>query len=181
MDVEIKKTEKIAYGGLEAYTDAYALYENEIMFMSMFGNKTTVKGLWASLMSGKWIDLFTKIERTIFAKEENKWRVYMKSLASGIAHAILIPQQVHLKRVKEEFVIIGFTEERIRESFFLYLNKVSKIPLKKEWSDWLFLKAGRDYRLTELASLNVMAYLYEGDDEWLEDVVKKGIKKAVIS
>ena len=24
MDAEIKKTEKIAYGGLEAYTDAYA-------------------------------------------------------------------------------------------------------------------------------------------------------------
>ena len=175
------KVEKIAYGGLEAYTDAYALYENEVMFMSMFGNKTAVKGLWASLMSGKWIELFTKIERQIFAREENKWRIYMKNLASGITHAILIPQQAHLKRVKDEFVVIGFSEEKIRENFYLYLNKVSKTPLKKEWTDWLFLKAGRDYRLQELKTLNIMAYLYEGDDEWLGDVVKKGIKEKTIS
>ena len=174
------KVEKIAYGGLEAYTDAYALYENEVMFMSMFGNKTAVKGLWASLMSGKWIELFTKIERQIFAREENKWRIYAKSLTSGIAHAILIPQQVHLKRVKDEFVVIGFSEEKIMESFYLYLNKVSKIPLKKEWTDWIFLKAGRDYRLQELKTLNIMAYFYEGEDEWLEDVVKTGIKKKQI-
>ncbi|MEK6921892.1 MAG: hypothetical protein AABX82_08435 [Nanoarchaeota archaeon] len=176
MGTNTTRVEKIAYGGLEVYTDAYALYENEVMFMSMFGNKTAVKGLWSSLMLGKWIDLFTKVERNIFAKEENKWRIYMKSLASGIAHAILIPQQIHLKRVKDEFVIIGFSEEKIRESFFLYLNKVSKIPLKKEWADWLFLKAGREDMLKELTTLNITAFYYQGNDDWLSEIVTSGIK-----
>ena len=176
----VRKIEKIAYFGLEAYTDAYALYENEIMFMSMFGNKTAVRGLWASVVSGKWIDLSSKIECQIYARGENKWRVHVKNLASGIAQAMLIPQQLRLKHVKDDFVVIGNTEERIRKSFFLYLNKVSKIPLKEEWTEWLFVKTGRECMLTELRTLNIIGFYYQGSDELLSEIVTSGIKKKVI-
>jgi len=144
MDVQqiTKKVEKVAYGGLEAYTDAYALYESEIMFLSLFGNKTAVRGIWSSLVSGRWIDLLRETGEQIFAQGDNQWRICFKNLPSGIAQAMLIPQQLNLKRVKDEFVVIGHSEERLKESFFLYLNKVSKIPLKKEWTDWLFRETG---------------------------------------
>jgi len=183
MDIQqtTKKVEKIAYGGLEAYTDAYALLDNRIMFMSMFGNKTAVKGVWSSLIAGKLIDLFTERERGICVEVRNKWRIYSKSLPSGIAQAILIPQQIHLKRVEDDFVIIGTSKQRVKESYFLYLNKASKTPLKKEWKDWLFRKSIEDCTLTELDTLNITAFYYEGSDDWLSEIVTSGIKEKIIS
>ena len=175
-----KKIEKVAYGGLEAYTDAYALYESEIMFLSLFGNKTAVRGIWSSLVSGRWIDLLRESGDQIFARGDNQWRICFKNLPSGIAQAMLIPRQLNLKRVKDEFVVIGHSGKRLRESFFLYLNKVSRIPLKKEWTDWLFRQAGREDMLTELTTLNLTALYYQGSDDWLANVVTRGIKEKVI-
>ena len=43
--MQIKQTERIGFGGLIVYTDAYALNESEIMFLSIFGNKTAVRGI----------------------------------------------------------------------------------------------------------------------------------------
>ncbi|MCK5612329.1 hypothetical protein KAR91_61220 [Candidatus Pacearchaeota archaeon] len=174
-----KKVEKISYSGLEVYTDAYALKDCDIMFLSIFGNKTAVKGIWSALLIGRWIDLFTDYEREIHVNQDNKWRIYTKVLPSKIAQAILIPKQLCIKRMQEDFAFIA--KENPEESFFLFLNKASKIPLKKEWACWLFEKALQKEMLIELTSLNIKAFYYEGNDEWLCQAVTTGIQEGTLT
>ena len=171
------KVHKISYGGLEVFADAYALDGDQVMFMSMFGNKTAVKGVWSSFLSNRWVDLFADVERVVSLDRDNKWRVYAKVLPSGIAHAMLIPQQLCFKRLRQDFLMIGYSEQDIRQRFFLYLNKASKIPLKKEWSDWVFTKAKTDAVLVKLTSFNIVAFYYHGDDDWLCELITSGIKQ----
>ena len=123
--MQIKQTEKMGFGGLMVYTDAYALNESEIMFLSIFGNKTAVRGIWASLMAGKWIDHAGK--GRLHVRQDNKWRVHAKVLPSKIAHAILVPQQLHLKQINDDFLFINQEGDMAR--FFLYLNRASKTSI----------------------------------------------------
>jgi len=174
--MQIKQTERIGFGGLIVYTDAYALNESEIMFLSIFGNKTAVRGIWSSLMAGKWIEHAGK--GNLHVRQENKWRVHAKVLPSKIAQAILIPQQLHLKQINGDFLFIS--QEGDRDRFFLYLNRASKVPLKKEWTSWIFRKALESEMLTQLTCLNLDAYYYQGNDDWLAEIVSEGIRQKIL-
>lgn len=172
----VKQTEKMGFGGLMVYSDAYALKESEIMFLSIFGNKTAVRGIWSALMAGKWIEHAGK--GSLHVRQENKWRVHAKILPSKLAQAILIPQQLHLKHINGDFLFIR--KEGDTERFFLYLNRASKVPLKKEWTGWLFRKALEDQMLTQLICLNLEAYYYQGYDDWLAEIVSDGIRQKIL-
>jgi hypothetical protein len=149
-----KQPQEMSFGGLTVFADAYVLNGSELMFLSIFGNKTSVRGIWSSLMAGKWIE--HAHTGAVHVNPDHKWRVHAKVLPSKIAHAILIPQQLNLKQINNEFLFIA--GEGGMDRFFLYLNRASKVPLKREWSKWLFNKAKAEEMLTELTCLNLEAY-----------------------
>lgn len=171
-----RQVEKISYDGLVVFTDGYAINDNEIMFLSIFGNKTAVRGLWSALMAGHWVQHARK--GAMHANQANKWRVHTKILPSKIAQAILIPQQLQLIHGESDFLFIS--QDNDEEQFFLYLDKKSKIPLRSSWAKWLFQNALADSMLEAMVSFNLEAYYYRGNDDWLSQLVTRGIKQKVL-
>lgn len=159
---------RVCFDGLEAYADAFAVREDRIAFLSLFGSRVSVRALWSALLNGSGVFLDDK---PFCLEGMDSWQVFQRILPSGALHAVLCSGLVDLARIQNEFVVLGGTQEQVAERFYLYLDRVSEIPVSPEWSGWIFAEAIRTGQAVWLRTLHLSAVMYRHDEPWLESLI----------
>ncbi len=176
IEIEIKKETDfslVRFEGLSAYTDIYVAREDTLMLLSLFGSRVSVRAIWSALFSGSPVSVENESLR-IDGKES--WQVFQKITPSGFLHAVCFPKLIDLTRIQSQFVVLGETREDIETRFYLYLDRVSETPIRREWSAWIFKKALCDEKAKWLKSLNLFAVQYRHEELWLENQVTEFLK-----
>ena len=159
---------RISFEGLEAYADAYAVEGGSFKFLSLFGSGVSVRAVWSALLSGASVSLDGEPRGM---EKEDSWQVFQRILPSGVLHAVLYPKLADLARIQNEFIVLGRTRDEITKRFFLYLDRVSEVPVSHEWSEWILREALETGKAAWLKTLHLLAVSYRHDEAWLENLV----------
>ncbi len=164
----------LQFEGLSAFTDAYAIEGERLMFVSLFGSRVSVRAIWSALLSGSVVSLG---ECSVALDTRHKWHVLQRLTPSGILHAACFPESLEIGKAKDEFLVLGTSETDIESRFHLYLDRVSETPITKDWGRSIFKRALEDKKAEWLQGLNLFAVTYRHDESWLEDLVVGLVQK----
>ena len=180
-----KELLKIGYDGanstlLELLTD-----NSTLIYARFIGYKSTNKAIWSALHNHT---LSISDGSTAYKGNDTKYFSYSKQLPSGLSEMIIISSLAIPKYIPETdrtFYVISRTEKPDYNLFFELLNKVSKVPLRKEWSEYLFnaiytdtLEDSRSYTGIEKLedSVNAHGWKVAYSEEHLLEKIKDGLK-----
>lgn len=164
----------VQFEGLNAFTDAYAVEGETLMFLSLFGSRVSVRAIWSALLAGNCVSL---ANAPLKLDTKGKWHVLQKLTPSGVLHAACFPECLEIGKTKDEFLVLGVSQDDIERRFFLYLDRISVTPISREWGSWILKKALVDGLAEWLKSLNLFALRYRHKEVWLEDLITGHLKK----
>ena len=172
--------------GIRAYcSDLIVDPEGDTAYlMSICGYQATVKGIIANLLENYRITI--KIESLEYDLDRSTfgYKVQMKSLPSGMVHAIVYPKMALAQNDEEEnrfFIFSDRTDEKL-ELFFRHLDDKLEIPLHPSWKNWLWNTfRNQDEWFTELKTLagNYQGYSFWFEPEDLQDLISQAFKNNV--
>lgn len=163
-----KSFSRLRFEGLEAFADTYVLEEDRLKMLSLFGSRVSVRAIWSALLSGEGISLD---EAAVRINPDESWRVAQRILPSGVLQAVCFPNLVDLTQLRNRFLVLGETKGDAENRFFLYLDRVSETPIKRDWNGWILDQALLDRRAVWLKTLGLDALSYEHDESWLERLI----------
>lgn len=170
--------------GIRAYCSDMIIEPEElttVCFMSIAGYQVAVKGIIANLLENYGISLDIEGKEFHLERSSLAYKVLVRKLPSGLAHAILFPK-VALPRNDEDdqniFHLFTDQEEERLGMFFRHLDKKTDIPLHPSWSGWLW-KAFEDREW--LIELMTLAGTYKGysirfNPKELHDMISDAMK-----
>lgn len=164
----------LQFEGLNAFTDSYAVEGETLMFLSLFGSRVSVRAIWSALLAGNSVGLGNDLMKLDMNR---KWHILQKITPSGVLHAACFPECLELVKAKDEFLIIGQTEEEIERRFLLYLDRICETPISYEWGSWIFNKAFTDGLAEWLKSLNLFVLRYRHKEVWLQELITGHLRK----
>ncbi len=180
----------ITHTGFTGYSDVivYDQYGHNIVFMSLFGNKSNLKAIHAALIS--------KIPVQI--KEADKSNRQYMSLSkdydfnstikhidpvSALDHVIYYPTSASYQYINPDMknIIFLFRKDRskdeIQKAFYLYLDKALPIPIHRAWTINITQAMMQEGLITELPTIGISAWHVELWQDKIIQIISKQIKK----
>lgn len=179
---------KIGYDGANSTLLELLADNSTLIYARFIGYKSTNKAIWSALHNHT---LSISDDSTVYKGNETKYFSYSKQLPGGLSEILIISSLAIPKYISETettFYVISKTEKPDYNLFFELLNKVSKVPLRKEWSEYLFseiLKETQEkdkegyvyYGITELENpVNAHGWKVEYSEGQLLEKIKDGLK-----
>jgi len=182
----------IKFKGFEAQVTGYVHSEGwnqGLVYLEMSGAEAHVKAIWANLVSAEtkrsgYADEVKRDGSSVRMEKHTKYTALRTVLDNGqICMALVHPQATVLAEGASFYLIAEADHEGPPANFFPRLARILPIPIKAEWSEWLWeegLKAGEyDYqRLIKkcTSSGHVVGYLVACGDVslWLQ-LVQRGL------
>lgn len=203
---------KIGYDGANSTLLELIKDNSTLIYARLIGYKSTNKAIWSalhnhSLSISDLPDSRQAGGSNVYKGYEKKYFSYSKQLPSGLSEMIICSElalPTRIPETAETFYIISRihpvrneqlpVSNRARKPdynlFFELLNKISKVPLRKEWSEYLFneiLKETQDADnyvycgITELKnSVGVHGWKVEYSEEQLLKHIQSGLKNKVL-
>jgi hypothetical protein len=170
----------IRYTGLSAYVEAYAKGSYAYPVLSLFGAKTSVQAIAAALVSRK-SDVFLSNGE---GREEifltvGEYRIHTKTLPCGVCHTVVIHTSALIRYCAlPYFFLFGRSgDERLRHSYFSFLDRLVPIPLLQGWADWLWRRGIEKGEIEALEGYRLSAYECRVDPDVLRDDLSRAIRK----
>jgi len=172
--------------GIQAYCSDLIVdpTDSEIIhFLSVCGYQVTVKGIIANLLErycGACIEI-DGAEHDL-ACSDMGYKVLIKKLPSGLAHALLIPKPAipgHKDdKNKNQFSIITRDKREIPILFFRHLDEKTEIPIDPSWVRWLWKTFQREKWLFKLKTLvgDFKGYLFDYHQARLHELISEAIR-----
>ncbi len=148
---EITQTDSKCSGQVGVYADSFIItIDGNVIHMSTFGTTSAMKSITAQIVNNRNGILIngddgyikTVTEYPIHLKRGyDQVRTITKNIRPGIVNRIFYsenlfrPWKVDGERI---FLAFGETEEQARSRTFSVADKISEIPLKETWKDWLW-------------------------------------------
>jgi hypothetical protein len=119
------------FGGNSVYTDRYIIKDDEILYLSLFGNADLVKGAVSTLISND--EIFINDKR--FKRCGRNYTYLQKRLEKGIIHCVAyVKDFFDFHQISSIAVVYDYDKSKI---FDLVDSKVN-VPLLPEWADMIF-------------------------------------------
>ena len=163
----------IEAGGFHAFTDAYALDAQWVIFLSIAGHKDAVKAIRATLLTNHWINVGI---HEICLLPRTKYGTSVKALPSGIVHtAIFIENDVGQSETHYALTARpGLTEADL---YFTGLIKHSSVPVHSGWKTWLHKRAVQKNELEALTAHGIHGIKISLNDTTLAEDISTALKK----
>ncbi len=162
----------VSWEGLEAHCLGYVLDNRsygQLVYLSLVGFRTAVRGIWAALMSNRWLEVDG---RSIHRGPVKYQRITIRLPEQGLDHLVLIHPQATLKFMEpgKPFYVFSETEEPALARFLAMLDKATRTPLLPDWARVLYQHGLKRDLIEALdASRGTHAWKVEASDEaWLE-------------
>lgn len=135
-----KELLKIGYDGANSTLLELLRDYNALIYARFIGYKSTNKAIWSALHNHT-LEISEPDDSTVYKGNDIKYFSYSKQLPGGLSEMIIISSLAIPKYIPETdrtFFVISRTKKPDYNLFFELLNKVSKVPLRKCWSKYLF-------------------------------------------
>ena len=174
----------VSAAGFSATADAFArdAESGDLWFLSMVGSQTALKAIWASLLkqppevahlikgadgaelSGGYLRCSIPF-RTI-----GTWTTKIARLpVTGGWHAIVHTRLAEYRFERDEFLLIGRSEDEAPALHHRFLDRRSALPLHSTWAPWLWRRGLRNGEIRPLQSTGITGYVCSPDAERLRD------------
>jgi len=162
----------IRYTGLTAYVETYAKAAHAYPVFSLFGAKTSVQAIAAALLSRKdKIFLIHEARRQDVYLSHGDHRVFSRTLPCGMQHVLVIDTMALYKHCRLPSFLIACRsneDEKVRFSYFSFLDRLVPIPLLRNWSGWLWRRGIDKGEIQPLESHGLTAHECRVDLEGLK-------------
>lgn len=153
--------------GFHAYVDAYALDGQWVIFLSMAGDKDSVKAIRARLLTNHWINVGV---HEVCLLPRNKYGTNSKVLPSGAVHtAIFIENDPD--DLRTYYALTARPKSMDSDLYFTALVTHSAVPVHYGWKAWLYKRAIHKQQVETLTAQGIRGIKLALDDDGLaEDV-----------
>lgn len=159
--------------GFQAFTDAFALDESWVVFLSMAGHKDALKAIRAKLFTNRWLNVGT---RDISLLPRGRYVTTSRTLPCGAYH-----MAIHLKeeQTKSEAHYVLSSDPKVLEPdlYFRALVKHSAVPVHPRWTAWLYKRALKKKEIDSLIAHRIHGVKVHLNDENLAEDIVKALKK----
>ena len=172
----------IRTAGFGAAVDAYAADASDLWFVSLLGNRDSIRALWARLIKGEAAyladDQFSGgFPLWLAGAVRGHCRLHLSRLpVSGAHHALLVPDTALYATEQQEFLLLCRTEEEAPLLHYRFLNRRVDLPLLATWSDWLWERALRSGEARVIDALGVHAYRCTPDAAELQNALGRALR-----
>lgn len=184
-------------GRVQAYVDSFILTETaaSVKYLSMFGTTGSIKSLTAQIIANRdSIHLMDDTNRFILQEGYkplelkrglDSMRTNTRNVKPGVTHKILFSPDYFVPWKKNgvlEFITFGSTDEEARKRTFHIVDKLTQVPLKDAWIDWLWETLTLDSTLPmpivggdvpEFANCRMIPI---PNDDWLEARIQENLE-----
>ena len=159
--------------GFHAFSDAFALDGQWVIFLSIAGHKDAVKAIRAGLLTNRWINVG---DYEVFVMPRIKYGTIVRTLPCGITHAaVFIKNELASSYV--HYVLAADTSTPESGLYFAALTKHSAVPVHATWKTWLHKRAVQKKELEALTAHGIRGLKISLDDESLVEDISAAIKK----
>lgn len=122
--------------------------------LSLAGSREAVKAVWARLMKGEaaYLDIGPQVKTARMNTVEGA-KLLTERLPSGAFHGLLLSNAL----LRGELVLCE-KEEDLPASFYTVLTRMLRLPLHRDWRDWLWEHALSHGMVEQMASRRLHAY-----------------------
>ncbi|MFZ5572882.1 MAG: hypothetical protein ACOZF0_20985 [Thermodesulfobacteriota bacterium] len=183
-------------GRVQAHVDSFILTETAapVKYLSLFGTTGAVKSLAAQIIANRdSIHLMDETGRFILQegckplelkRGGDSMRTYTRNVKPGVTHKILYSPDCFVPWKKTgacEFITFGPTDEEARKRAFHIVDRLTNVPLKDAWIDWLWETLTLDSMLPmpvvggdvpEFANCRMIPI---PNDDWLEARIREDL------
>ncbi len=159
--------------GFNAFSDAFALDGQWVIFLSMAGHKDAVKAIRARLLTDHWINVGGD---EICLLPRTKYGTIVRTLPCGITHtAIFIKNDLAQSHVNYPLAANPGPSES--DLYFAALIRHSAVPVHSEWKAWLHKRAVKKKEVETLTVHGIHGLKVSLDDGGLAEDISAALKK----
>jgi hypothetical protein len=163
----------IEVDGFHAFSDAFALDGQWVIFLSIAGHKDAVKAIRAGLLTNHWINVG---DYEVFVLPRTKYGTIVRSLPCGITHtAVFIKNDLASSYV--HYVLATDTSTSESDLYFSALTKHSAVPVHSAWKTWLHKRAVQRKEVETLTVHGIHGIKVSLDDKSLAEDISTALKK----
>ncbi len=163
----------IEVDGFHAFSDAFALDGQWVIFLSIAGHKDAVKAIRAGLLTNHWINVG---DYEVFVLPRTKYGTIVRSLPCGITHAAVFIKN-DLASSYVHYVLATDTSISESDLYFAALIKHSAVPVHSDWKAWLHKRAVQKREVEALTTHGVHGLKISLDDKSLAEDISAALKK----
>lgn len=171
--METPKLIPIEAEGFHAFTDAFALDDSWVVFLSMAGYKDALKAIRAKLFTNRWLNVGT---RDISLFPRGRYIRVSRTLPSGTPH-----MAIYLKEDQNNsgaYCTLTLDCEVLEpDLYFRALVKHSAVPVHPRWTAWLYKRALKKKEIETLTAHRIHGVKVHLNDENLAEDIVKALKK----
>ncbi len=173
----------VSFGGLRAYGLGYAVDANAdaLIYLSLVGYRTAVRGVWAALMDHRAIEMANQVLRRAEGAYLSRT---VQLLESGLDHMVLLHHQGALPQLEpgQPFYVLNGTHEAPIERFMALLDRATAVPLLSGWGANLWRQGLKNKLIEPLADTRgVEAWRVSADAELWLALIEQGIQRGMLS
>lgn len=168
--------------GFSAAVDAYARDDRHLWFISLLGNRQSVRAVWARLVKGEPAvlsdDALTGDRYCELAPEaRGGTRFHATRLpVIGATHALLLPDAALYATERQDFLLLARAEDEARALHYRFLARRIDLPLHPSWSDWLWERGLSSGEVRPLDALGIVAWRCVPDPEALQAALGRALR-----
>ena len=140
--------------------------------LSLAGSREAVKAVWARLMKGEaaYLEMGPQQVKTARMNTVEGAKLLTERLPSGAFHGLLLSQPL----LRGELVLCE-KEEELPERFYTVLTRMLRLPLHKDWQDWLWEHALGNGMVEQMSSRRLHAFEVNLSVHNLETAVRQAL------
>ncbi len=159
--------------GFHAFSDAFALDGQWVIFLSIAGHKDAVKAIRAGLLTNHWINVG---DYEVFVLPRTKYGTIVRTLPSGITHAAVFIKN-NFASSYTQYVLATDTSTPESDLYFAALTKHSAVPVHSDWKAWLHKRAVQRQEVETLTVHGIHGIKVALDDAGLAEDISAALKK----
>jgi hypothetical protein len=158
--------------GFHAYVDAFALDGQWVIFLSMAGDKDSVKAIRARLLTNHWINVGV---HEVCLLPRNKYGTSSKVLPSGAVHTAIFIKS-NPDDLRTCYALTARPKSMDADLYFTALVMHSAVPVHYGWKAWLYKRAIRKQQIETLTAHGIQGIKLALDDDGLAEDVSAALK-----
>ena len=158
--------------GFHAYVDAFALDGQWVIFLSMAGDKDSVKAIRARLLTNHWINVGV---HEVCLLPRNKYGTNSKVLPSGAVHTAIFIKN-NPDELRTYYAFTARAKSMDSDLYFTALVIHSAVPVHYGWKAWLYKRAIRKQQIETLTAHGIRGIKLALDDDALAEDVSAELK-----
>ena len=176
----VKYVDYVKRASVEAYCDAYAYDEYNIIYLlSVCGQDSAVKAITSALVASKTVEIINNDKAVdVDTGWNNKYKILTTKLECGQLHQLLLIDTFFNTESEEKLIFVE-DKANITETIYNQINKTYPVPLIPNWSKWLYNKIELSGSIEELEG-NITVIKLNVAEKSLDELISKGVKSGEI-